>query len=185
MSNDIMSQFDPEGKAETAEPVSNLTPSIKMHDEDGLNIGKYVSGRLLSTRKIVKNGTNLMFIEVRLESTNAKATVKKGNAYVEAQVTPGQLVSVYASSRLFRSVEPLAIGSRVLMTYEGQRKVETPKGRKLAHIYDVKHLPGVLSDEDLAHLKARAARKNAVKDVEASQKESEVEAEAALSQLED
>jgi len=180
-----LKEFDVEGKAEEVEPASNFNPSIKMHDENGENIGLFVSGRYLSSRELVNNGTKLMFIDVRLEKTNAKATVKKGKSFPEVSVKAGDIVTVYASSRLYRSVKSLQPGTRVFFEYEGQKKVETPKGRKLAHIYKVKALPGTLTPEDVAYLSSRTKKVVSEKEIETANKASEVEAEAALSQLED
>lgn len=182
---DALKDFDTEGKAEELEPVSNFNPSIKMHDEDGENIGLYVSGRYLSSREVLNNGTKLMFIDLRLEKTNAKATIKKGKSFPEVAVQAGQVVTVYASSRLYRSVKGLQPGTRVFFEYEGQKKVETPKGRKLAHIYKVKALPGTLTPEDVEYLKARSTKAVSEKDVEAAAKNSDAEAEAALNNLDE
>lgn len=181
---EALAQFDTEGKAETVEPVQNNTPSIKMHDQDGNNIGLFVIGKLLGVREISKSDMRYMFIEVRLESTNATATIKRGKDYPTVEVKAGDIVSVYASSRLFNAVKNLPLGSRVYMKYEGIKKVQTPKGRKDAHIFTTKKLPGTLSPEDVRYIEARKDSLTK-KEVEAAQKEVEAEATDALSTLED
>lgn len=183
--DDALREFDVENKAEDVEPASSFNPSIKMHDEDGANIGLYVSGRYLSSREIVNNGTKLMFIDVRLEKTNAKATIKKGKAFPEVTVKAGDIVTVYASSRLYRAAKQLQPGTRVFFEYEGQKKVETPKGKKLAHIYKVKSLPGNLTPEDVSYLQSKTKKVVSEADVDASKKGSEADAESALNTLEE
>lgn len=182
--NDALKEFDAEGKAEDVQPQSSFAPSIKIHDEDSTNVGQYVSGRLLRTREANNNGTLLMFVELRLEKTNAKATVKKGKEYPTVEVKAGDIVSVYASSRLYRAAKQLAPGTRVFFQYDGQKKVETPKGKKLAHIWTVKSLPGNLTPDDVAYLKART-KTASDSEVAKSAVSTEVEAKEAMAQLED
>lgn len=183
--NEALKAFDTAGVSEDVEPTSSYNPSMKLHDEDGTNVGLYVSGRYLRSRTIDNNGTKLMFIDLRLESTNSKATVKKGKGYVEVSVKAGDIVTVFASSRLYRAINGLQPGTRVFFEYEGQKKVETPRGRKLAHIYKVKALPGTLTTEDVEYIKVRSEKRVSDKDVQESRENSEAEAEAAMSHLED
>lgn len=182
---DALKEFDADGKAEDVQPASSYAPSIKIHDEDSTNVGQYVSGRLLRTREANNNGTLLMFVELRLEKTNARATVKKGKEYPTVEVKAGEIVSVYASSRLYRAAKQLTPGTRVFFQYDGQKKVETPKGKKLAHIWTVKSLPGNLTPEDVEYLKSR--NNKAVSDAEAStaKVQTDAEAKAAMADLDD
>jgi hypothetical protein len=182
--DEALKEFDADGTAKTVEPEQNNTPSIKLHDADGNNIGLFVSGKLLGVREIKKNELRYMFVELKLESTNAKATIKRGSSYPEIAVKPGDIVSVYAASRLFNAVKNLPLGSRVFTKYEGIKKVETPRGKKDAHIFTVKSLPGQLTAEELTYVQRR---KDKLTEKEAKTAQATVEAEAAdaLSTLED
>lgn len=181
---EALASFDTEGKAETAEPAQNVTPSIKLHDQDGNNVGLFVSGKLLGIRKIEKNGVKYMFVELKLESTNAKATIKKGKSYGEVAVKAGDIISVYAASRLFNAVKDLPLGTRIFAKYEGIRKVETPRGRKDAHFFTTKKLPGTLTVDEQKYVDSKRER---LTESEAKKAQAGVEAEAEdnLSTLED
>ena len=183
--NDALKEFDVDGKAVDVEPAASFAPSIKIHDEDATNVGQYVSGRLLRTREVTNNGTRLMFIELRLEKTNAKATVKSGKSYAPIEVKAGDIISVYASSRLYRAAVSLSPGTRVFFKYDGQKKVETPKGKKLAHIWTVKSLPGNLTPEDVEHLRVRNNKAASDTDVASAKASTESEAKAAMNELDD
>ncbi len=179
---DAKKRFEQTGDVQEVTPDVVYPSSIKMHDESGANIGQYVTGRFLSARIVGTGENTLRFVDIRLTATNAIATRKKGKAYVEAEVKEGEIVTIFATSRLMRALENVAAGSEVFLQYDGRKKIEGRKG--VPHIWTVKAKPGTLSAEDIAHIQ-RVTGAASKKQAEAAKVNNEAEAQAALAQLAD
>lgn len=181
---EALKTFDTEGKAETVD-ASNFKndPGIRLQGDDPTNIGQFIIGKYLGRREAQGQNGKLVFLAIRLESTNAPATTKKGDKYVETSVNPGDMVSVMASSRLDRAIQQVEVGSKVFIKYEGMKKVKTKKGSVFAHTYTVKALKSTLTPQDVEYLKSRASQITK-EDVETNRVQNETEAEEALNSLE-
>ena len=183
---DALRDFDTKGKAVTVSTGSNIViPSIRLHDSEGENVGQFVAGTYLGRREAEGPNGKFVLLTLRLATTNAKATIKKGSSYPEAAVKAGDIINVFASSRLDRTVKDLELGTRIMVRYEGKKKIDTPRGKVFAHFFDVKAIADALAPEDREYLKTQEAATLSRQQAVVSRRTNEEEAEAALAQLED
>ncbi len=186
--NDADKEFSAGGKVEepsqTKEGIAN--PTIKLHNSDGTNTGLFVVGKLLTSKTVTKmtaqGQRRYMFIDIVLEKTNAVATVKiDGGKYKEVPVKAGDIVTLYAASRLFNAASRLSPGSRLYAAYTGGI---IQKG-KLVHAHVVKSLPGSLTASEMEYIAAKNKQKDAAVDAAKSKSEEDKQAADAIGQLED
>lgn len=189
MSNaqDALKAFQSTGDTEEVVPSAlTPTPSIRLHDAEGKNVGKYIAGKYLGRREADGPNGKLVFLDIRLRDTNQVATVKKGTSYPEVAVKPGDIVSLFASSRLDKAISPLELGTDIIAVYDGMKRVKTKKGMVWAHSYTVNRSKTVtLSEDDKKHIGKSQTSKTTKEEAVKSKAKSEVEAEEALAQLED
>lgn len=183
--DEAIKAFKATGDTQTVEaPSMEPTPSIKLHDEDGENVGQFVQGKYLIRRTGKSQNGEVVYIDIRLENTNAKATVKKGKDYVPAEIKAGDIISVYASRRLDRQLSKLEPGTDFIAVYKGMVKVKTAKGRTHAHDYEVQaKTDATLTPADVDYIKSRSGNKKEDVDVKAENEKTDAEAEANLNAL--
>lgn len=185
---EALKAFDSEGDTQEVDaPSMQPTPSIKLQDDEGANVGSFVQGKFLARRVGKGQNGEVVYIDIRLIETNAKATVKKGTNYVTADVKPGDVISIYASRRLDRQLATLEPGTDFIAVYKGMIRVPNGRGGKVsAHDFQVKAKKvAELSADDVAYIKARSTRKTTKVDVENENERANEEAESNLSSLED
>jgi len=140
-------------------PSMEPTPSIKLHDEDGENVGKFVQGKYLFRRTSTGQYGEIVYLDVRVSATNATATVKKDQAYVPVPVKEGDIISLYASSRLDKQLRSLEPGTDFIAVYRGLVKEKTSKGKVHAHEYEVKaKKEPILTPADVEYIKIQNSR---------------------------
>lgn len=183
---DALKDFESTGEITDVKPASMApTPSVRLHDEEGKNVGKYLSGKYLGRREADGPNGKLVFLDVRLDKTNQVATVKKDGKYPVVEVKAGDLISLFASSRLDRAIKTLDLGTQIFVVYDGMKKVKGKKGMVWAHTYTVKAKAGTLSPEDREYVNRRAEGKASKEEAETAKATNEADAEAALSKIED
>jgi len=182
---EALKAFNASGDTQTVEaPSMEPTPSIKLQDEDGNNIGKFIQGKYLVRRTGKSQNGEVVYIDVRLDKTNAKATVKRGKEYVGAEVKTGDIVSVFASRRLDRILSKLEPGTDFLAIYKGLVKVKTARGKVSAHDFEVKaRKEANLTPADVDYIKARSGAKKTEVNVSEENAKTEAEADANLDSL--
>ena len=184
---DSLKEFESQGKTEEPsqqkEGVSN--PTIKLHNSDGTNTGLFVVGKFLCAKSVVKDTAQgkrtYMFVDMVLEKTNAVATLKDGAKYKEVPVKSGDIVTLYAASRLFNAATKLSPGSRLYAAYTGGI---IQKG-KMVHSHVVKSLPGTLTPAEAEYIASKNRKKEAAVDAAKSKSEEDKQAADAMGQLED
>lgn len=188
MSNaqDALKDFESTGTVQDVKPATMApTPSIRLHDEEGKNVGKYIVGKYLGRREADGPNGKLVFLDIRLVKTNQVATVKKDGKYPETEVKAGDLISLFASSRLDRAIKTLDLGSEVFVVYDGMARVKGKKGMVWAHTYTVKAKAGTLSPEDKEYVSRRSDNAASKEDAAKAKSANEAEAQQALSTIED
>lgn len=184
---DALKEFESQGKTDEPNQLKEMAanPTIKLHNSDGENTGLFVVGKFLTCKEISKNTAQgkrkYMFVDMVLEKTNASATVKDGTKYRQVPIKSGDIVTIYAASRLFNAASRLAPGTRLYAAYAGG---VIQKG-KLVHSHVIKTLPGTLTETEAAYIAAHNKRKEVAADATRSKAEEDKQAEDAMSQLED
>ena len=188
--NDALKAFEAEGPTEepNQKKDSIANPTIKLHNGDGDKTELFAVGKFLVAKRIEKATPKgkraYMFVDIVLEKTNATATIKDEKAkggYRDIEVKPGDIVTLFAASRLFNAASRLSPGARLYAKYDGG-KME--KG-KMVHQHVIKSLPGTLTPKELEYVNAANKRKEVAAVASQSKGNDEAEAADALSQLED
>lgn len=188
--NDALAQFEKEGKTEEPEQRKEVAanPTIKLHNGDGEKTELFVVGKLLTAKQVEKltpqGKRRYMFVDIVLEKTNAPATIKDSkvkSGYRDVDVKAGDIVTLFAASRLFNAASRLIPGAKLYAKYDGG-KME--KG-KMVHQHTIKSLPGTLNAKEQEYVTAQNKRME--KSINAGQAKAADESAAAdaLSQLED
>lgn len=126
------------GSSENVEEIkATFPPTLKIHDKEGKNIGKYVSGVLKTRRMVSVKGKPAPVYTVTLSDTNAEATKKDGEKWVKVDVVTGNDVSFFAPRRLDRVLKEYGPGAKVLIHYDGKKPTKTPMGEVLTHMFTV------------------------------------------------
>lgn len=185
--NDSLKEFEAQGKTDEPSQIKEgqSNPTIKLHNSDGVNTGLFVVGKFLLAKSVKKTtpqgDRTYMFVDVVLEKTNATATLKEGAKYKEVPVKAGDIVTLYAASRLFNAASKLSPGSRLYAAYTGGI---IQKG-KLVHGHIVKSLPGSLTTAEMDYIASKNKKKDAAVDATATRAEEDKQAADAMGQLED
>lgn len=188
--NDALNEFESQGKTEepNQKKESIANPTIKLHNGDGEKTELFVVGKLLSAKRIEKMTAQgkraYMFVDVVLEKTNAKATLKDEKAktgYKDVEVKAGDIVTLFAASRLFNAASRLSPGAKLYVKYDGGI---IEKG-KLVHKHVIKSLPGTLTPKEQEYVTAQNKRMESSANAGKAKVEDETAAADALSQLED
>lgn len=193
--NDILNAFNADGKATKVETPSTFknNPTVFISNQDADNIGAYFVGTFLLGKSVPKKDDPTKFnfyLECRLEKTTASSiTASDGKGtYKPVEVKEGDIVSIFAPSRLFRAVSTLSPGTKFVAVYEGMRKPkDSGKKAGMAHHFAVQSKPGALTVEDVDYIKNRTKptdTKPVVSKEEVS-KASEADQAEALKLLED
>lgn len=163
-------------------------PTIKLHNKNGNKTELFVVGKLLTVKKVErmtpKGKRAYMFVDIVLEQTNTKASVKDDKAptgYRDVEVKAGDIVTLFAASRLYNAALRLVPGAKLYAKYDGG---EIEDG-KVIHRHIIKALPGTLTAEEAEYVARANERKEAAIAAAQSKAEDEAEAEHAMSQLED
>ena len=188
--NDVLAQFEKEGKTEepNQRKDSGSNPTIKLHNGEGEKTELFAVGKFLVAKRIEKNTPQgkraYMFVDIILEKTNGKATIKDPKAksgYRDVEVKSGDIVTLFSASRLFNAASRLAPGTRLYAKYDGGA---IEKG-KLVHKFVIKTLPGTLTLKEQEYVNIQTKRKDASADASQAKQGDEAAAAEALSQLED
>jgi hypothetical protein len=186
-SQDALKEFETQGKTDEPSQKKDMVsnPTIKLHNGEGEDSGLFVLGKFLMAKQIEKSTPQgkrkYMFVDVVLEKTNATATIKEGTKYRDVPVKPGDIVTLFAASRLFNAAVRLAPGTRLYAAYAGGA---IEKG-KLVHKHVIKTLPGSLTEKEQEYVSTQTKRREAAVDASKAKVEDESAAADAMSQLED
>jgi hypothetical protein len=104
--------------------------------------GQFFQGELAAHKQADSKYTNedgskkkLEIYEFKVEDTNMQLQKQEGKEYVEATVAPGDIVSLFAPTRLNNALRQASVGQHIKFTYLGLGKA-TGRGGK-PHEYDV------------------------------------------------
>lgn len=165
------------------------TPTIFIASMDADNIGAYLVASYLFSKAVPKKDDptkDNYFVEVRfIEGVNlGSVTLKEGSEYKPVILKSGDLATIFASSRLYRTLNQLKPGDRFKAVYQGMKRVKGQKGGA-AHHFNVLAGGNSLTEEDRKYVEMRTNSnlRQVVSEVDAS--EAEKEAVEAMSQLED
>jgi len=130
-------------KLSTSSPSLTPTPFVNVRGDKG----QVFVGTLKSMKSVDSGYVNEKTGEPRMqniynfsfESSDMEILVKNGKEYELANVNPGDLVAVFAPTRLNNALIQAPMGSRIQITYLGLGKAIKGKGGK-PHEYDVEVL---------------------------------------------
>ncbi len=187
LNDDVLKEFEGAEEPNQKKDIAS-NPTIKLHNGDGEKTELFVVGKFLIAKAIEKatpqGKRKYMFVDIVLEKTNATATVKDPKAksgYRDVEVKAGDIVTLFAASRLFNAASRLSPGAKLYAKYDGGA---IEKG-KLVHKHVIKALPGTLTPKELEYVNAQNKRKEAAADAGKAKVEDESAAADAMSQLED
>ena len=141
-----------EGKVNTVE--GTFPPIVQLHNKEG-KVGAYVVGILDATRavKIGKREQNVY--NLKLIETNASIVKKEGKVMVDTEAKKGDLVSIFAPTRLDRVLKGIAKGIEVFIEYDGREKFVNKDGIATnPHVFTVQAGGEIVSTNSSAGNKA-------------------------------
>lgn len=97
------------------------TPTVRLADKTGSRfVGKFVQARSIKIDNGTKNATIYEFGAVE---GDALITVKDGNTFREADVNPGDTVTVFGSKAIDIAMAQVNPGETVEIIFNGQKKL--------------------------------------------------------------
>lgn len=131
-------RFTSRNKGNVSTVNAKFPPTVRLHNKEG-KVGAYLVGLLDSHHTAKVNGNDQEVYSFKLIETNGVASKKEGTEYVDTEVKEGELISIFAPTRLARVLATVAAGAEVFIEYKGREPFVTKKGHKVnPHMFDVK-----------------------------------------------
>lgn len=130
-------RFQDRNKGKTTSVQATLPPIVRLHNKEG-KTGAYLSGILDGKHEVTigKKKPQLVF-NFKLIETNASITKKDPKAsssakgkdkYMDVEAAKGDLVSIFAPTRLARVLNDVSNGAEVFLEYKGREPFTNNEG---------------------------------------------------------
>lgn len=136
-------RFKERHKGDVHTVEGTFPPTLKLHNKDG-NPGAYVSAILKDSKSVTINGIPKRVYTLELLETNAPTLKKSGKKddkgkaiYEEIPNKKGDIVSIFAPTRLDRVLNGVPSGKEVFIEYKGKSEFTTKQGNVVyPHTFD-------------------------------------------------